>query len=151
MGHEIRFQKAGSGLIPLLECTDRNLLLQQRSRSCGGEAALTQFALRTQEAIRCRCAHGKQLASALLCDLEMLMPLQITEECGEKGDEPFGADPVGCMPDKEQRVLDFRSIPAKVWTLKCVVYLLCMVEEPHCVFTHIASGCYKDIKQRPFV
>ncbi|HEX6110269.1 MAG TPA: hypothetical protein VFZ02_12725 [Ktedonobacteraceae bacterium] len=74
MGHEIRYQKAGSGLIPLLEGADRNLLLQQRSRSCGGEVALTQFALRTLEAIRCRSAHGKQLASALLwkresCDL----------------------------------------------------------------------------------
>ena len=41
MGHQIRFQKAGSGLIPLLECADRDLLLQQRSRSRCGETALT--------------------------------------------------------------------------------------------------------------
>ncbi len=32
MGHQIRFQKAGLDLIPLLERADRNLLLQQRSR-----------------------------------------------------------------------------------------------------------------------
>jgi hypothetical protein len=74
MSYEIRFQKAGLGLIPLLERANRNLLLQQRSRSRSRNAALTKFALRTQEAIRRRCAHGKQLASALPRNVEMLMP-----------------------------------------------------------------------------
>jgi hypothetical protein len=74
MGHEVRFQKAGLGLIPLLEGADRNLLLQQSSRSRRGGAALTQFALRTQEAIRCCWARGEQLASVLLRQVEMLMP-----------------------------------------------------------------------------
>ena len=76
MSHQVRFQKAGLGLLPLLEGADGNLLLQQRSCSCRGEAALAQFALGTQEAIRCRRAHGEQLAAALLSELEMLMPLQ---------------------------------------------------------------------------
>lgn len=40
MGHEICFKKAGLGLIPLLEGADRNLLLEQGSRSCGEDAAL---------------------------------------------------------------------------------------------------------------
>ena len=86
MGHQIRFQKTGSGLIPLLECADRDLLLEQGSCSRGGEAALTQFALGRQEAIgRCR-AHGEQLASALLRQVEMLMPLQrFNQRWGEKG------------------------------------------------------------------
>jgi hypothetical protein len=66
MSHEICFHKAGSGLLPLLEGADRDLLLEQRSRSRGGEAALTLFALRGQQAIGCCCAHGKQLSSALL-------------------------------------------------------------------------------------
>jgi hypothetical protein len=35
------------GLIPLLEGADRDLLLEQCSRTCGGEAVLTHFALRT--------------------------------------------------------------------------------------------------------
>jgi hypothetical protein len=38
MSHEIRFQKAGLGLLPLLERANRDLLLQQRSRSRGGES-----------------------------------------------------------------------------------------------------------------
>jgi hypothetical protein len=67
---------AGSGLIPLLEGADGNLLLEQRSRPCGGEAMLTQSTLRTQEAIR-RCrAHGKELPAALFRDVEVLMPHQ---------------------------------------------------------------------------
>jgi hypothetical protein len=76
MGHQICFQKAGSGLLPLLEGADGNLLLEQGSRSRGGKAALTLFALRGQQAIRRSCAHGKQLLATLLRDLEVLMPLQ---------------------------------------------------------------------------
>jgi hypothetical protein len=52
VGHQVRFQKAGTGLIPRLERTDRNLLLQERSGSRCGEAALASFALRTQQTIR---------------------------------------------------------------------------------------------------
>jgi hypothetical protein len=76
MGHQVRFQKAGSGLLPLLEGADRDLLLEQRSRSRGGEAALTHLSLGTQQAIRCGCAHGKQLAATLLSEVEVLMSLQ---------------------------------------------------------------------------
>lgn len=39
--------QAELGLMPLLERTDRDLLLEQCSRTCGGEAVLTHFALRT--------------------------------------------------------------------------------------------------------
>src|SRR5258708_24991212 len=75
MGHQIRFQEARSGFIPLLKGANRDLLLEQRSRSRRGEAALASFALGTQEAIRCGCAHGEQLPAALLGQVEMLMPL----------------------------------------------------------------------------
>ena len=61
-----RFQKAGLDLAPLLERADGNLLLQEGSGSRRGEAALTQLAQRGQQAIRCRCAHGKKPPSALL-------------------------------------------------------------------------------------
>ncbi len=99
MSNQICFQKAGSGLIPLLEGADGNLLLQQRSSSCRRDAASTQFAPRGEPPIR-RCrAHGKQLFPALLCDLEVLMPFQRFKECGEKGNESFGADAVGGVPD----------------------------------------------------
>jgi hypothetical protein len=76
MDHQVRFQIAGSGLIPLLERADGNLLLEQGSLLCGGEATLTQATLRTQEAIRRYRTHGKELPAALLRDVEMLMSLQ---------------------------------------------------------------------------
>ncbi len=76
MSHQVCFQKAGSGLIPFLEGADRNLLLEQGSRSRGGKAMLTSFALRGQQAIGRCCAHGKQLLAALLRDVEVLMSLQ---------------------------------------------------------------------------
>ena len=46
MSRQIRFHKAGLGLIPLLEGADGNLLLEERSRSSRGETMLTKFALR---------------------------------------------------------------------------------------------------------
>jgi hypothetical protein len=107
MGHQICFQKAGLRLIPLLEGADRDLLFEQRSRSRRGNTALSQFALRTQEAISRCCAHGEQLASARFREVEMLMPLQGFDKRGEKRDESFGADAVCRIPDKEQCMLDF--------------------------------------------
>jgi hypothetical protein len=75
MGHKVRFQKAGSGLPPLLEGADGYLLLEQCSCSRRGETTLTSFALGAQEAIRRRCAHGEQLTATFLSEVEMLMPL----------------------------------------------------------------------------
>jgi hypothetical protein len=37
----------------------------------------------TQEGIHCRCAHGKQLASALLDEVETLMPFQGVDQGGQ--------------------------------------------------------------------
>ncbi len=148
---ECGFAKAGLGLIPLLERADGNLLLQERSRSGRGETTLTKFALRGQQTIRCRSTHGKQLPSALIRDVKVLMPLQRLYQGREKWDESFGADPVGGVPDQEQRVLDFWSIAAKTWVPTRLLHLLGMVEEPPRVFTHISGGCYKGLKQRPFL
>src|SRR5258707_5242042 len=104
-----RFQKAGLGLLPLLEGADRDLLLEQGSGTRGGEAALTRCALGTQETIRCGRAHGEQLVPALLRDVEVLMSLKRLYQGREKGDEAFGADAVGRAPGQEQRVLDVWS------------------------------------------
>jgi hypothetical protein len=106
MSHQVCLQKARLRFIPVLERADRNLLLQQRSCSRGGEAALTQFALGTQEPIRRRWAHGEQLAAALLCEVKVLMPFQRFYQGREKRHEPFGADAVGGVPDQEERMLD---------------------------------------------
>jgi len=42
------------------------------------------------------------------------MPLQRFYQGREKGDEAFGTDPVGGVPGQKQRVLDVRSIRAKL-------------------------------------
>jgi hypothetical protein len=150
MGHQIRFQEARSGFIPLLKGANRDLLLEQRSRSRGGEARTIQFALRGQQAIR-RCrAHGKQLFSALLREVEMLMPFQRLKERGEKGNEAFGADAVGGVPDQEQRVLHVWSVLARTGALKGGLHLLRMVEKPHRILAIVSSRCCKGIEQLAF-
>jgi hypothetical protein len=71
MGYQVPLQKAGLGLLPLRECADGDLLLAQGASSRCGEAALASFALGTQETIGCDCAHGKQLAAALLSKVQI--------------------------------------------------------------------------------
>ena len=51
----------------------RDQLLEQGASSSCGETALSQLTLETQEAIRCRCAHGKQLPAAL--EVEVVVPM----------------------------------------------------------------------------
>jgi hypothetical protein len=42
------------------------------------------------------------------------MSLKRLHQGREKGDEPFGADPVGGVPGQKERVLDVRSILAQL-------------------------------------
>ena len=44
----------------------------------------------------------------------MFMALKRFNECGEKGDEAFGADAVDGVPGQEERMLDVRSIAAQM-------------------------------------
>jgi hypothetical protein len=113
MGYQIRFQEARSGFIPLLKGANRDLLLEQRFRSRGGKATTIQFAQRGQQAIRYCRAHGEQLFSALLRDVEVLMPFQCFNECGKKGDEAFGG-----VPGQEECVLDVWPIVARALALR---------------------------------
>jgi hypothetical protein len=46
--------------------------------------------------------------------VEVLMPFQRLKERGEKGNETFGTDAVGGVPDQEECVLDVRTIQAKM-------------------------------------
>lgn len=131
--------------------SDRNLLLEQCSRSRGGETVRTKLALRTQKAIRRRSTHGKQLPSALLGDLEMLVSFQRFDNRGKKRDEAFGANAIGRVPDQEQRMLDFWPILSRTWALKCLLRLFCMVEEPPRICTMVSSSFNKGIQQRPFL
>jgi hypothetical protein len=48
----------------------------------------------------------------------MLMPLQGFDKRGKKRDEAFGTNPVGGVPDQEQRVLDFWPVMARTPALK---------------------------------
>jgi hypothetical protein len=86
------------------------------------------------------------LATTLIRDLEVLMPLQRFKYGREKGDEPFSADAIGSVPDREQRVLDLWSIAVWTGVLRCMLHLLGVVEEPHSIFAIVASRSSTCIK-----
>jgi hypothetical protein len=148
MSHEVCFQKAGLGFLPLLERADGNLLFEQRSCSHRREAAQRQCALGPEEAIRRCCAHGKQLPSALFRNVEMFMALKRFNECGEKGDKAFGADAVGGVPSQKQRMLDLWPILSRTRAMHYLLHLFCMVEKPPGVCPMVSSRCHKGIQQR---
>ena len=81
----------------------------------------------------------------------MFVPFQRFDERGEKGNEAFGADAVGGIPDQEQRVLDVWPIMARAWALRCGLYLFRMIEEPYRVLAIVSSRCCKGIKQLAFL
>jgi hypothetical protein len=56
------------------------------------------FSSGAQESIRRRGAHREQLASTLLCEVQMPVTLQGFNKGGQKGDEPFGTDLIGGAP-----------------------------------------------------
>ena len=71
----------------------------------------------------------------------MLLPLKRFDQRGEKGNEAFGTDPIGSMPDQEQRVLDFWSVMPWARALVGGLLHMCMVEEPHGVLAIVARHC----------
>jgi hypothetical protein len=147
VGYQVRLQKAGSGIALLLERADRDLLFEQDSSSRRREAALAPCALGTQETISCGCAHGEQLAVALLTQVEMLMPLQRFDHRWEKRHEAFRTNPVGCVPDQEQGVLDFWSVTAWPGVLWCGLPHLRMVEEIHGILSIVPGRFCQGIQQ----
>ena len=79
------------------------------------------------------------------------MPLQCFDEDGEKGNEAFGADAVGGVPDQKERVLDFWPILSRARALKRLLHLFGMVEQPPGVATMVSRCCHKSIQLRPFL
>jgi hypothetical protein len=77
----------------------------------------------------------------------MLMPLQGFDQRGEKGHEAFRTNPVGSVPNQEERVLDFWPVMAWARTVRDGLSSLCMVEEPHRVLAIVSSRCGKGIEQ----
>jgi len=78
----------------------------------------------------------------------MFMALKRFNECGEKGDEAFGADAVGGVPSQKQRMLDLWPILSRTRAMQYLLHLFCMVEEPPGVCPMVSSRCNKGIQQR---
>ena len=110
MGNQICFQKARLRFTPVLEGADGHLVFEEGSYLGGGYPAWAVFSLSAEETIRRCYAHREQLASALLGEVQMSMPLQRFNESWQKGNEPFGTDLIGGVPYQVESLLDLWSI-----------------------------------------
>jgi hypothetical protein len=138
MGNQIGFQKAGLGFIPLLEGTDGDLLFEQGSRTCGGDAMRALSSMRTQEAISRGSAHREELATTSIGQVKVPMPLQGLDQGRQKRYEPLGTDLVGRLPREIQSLLDFWSKRSLSPTARRLLDLLWMVEQPHRITTCVS-------------
>src|SRR5262245_19415990 len=108
------FEEARGGFIPLLRGANGDLPFEPGSTPGGGEAMSEWDSAFTQEAIRRRRAHGKQLSTTGITELKVAMSFQRFNEQRQKRDEAVGTHVVGCIPDEHHRLLNVAFIAA--WT-----------------------------------
>ena len=115
MSHHIRFQKAWVCLIPVLKGANGDLLLEQGACSCCREAIGASSSHLLEQAVGGGSAHGEQLLTANLREMQVSRALQRFEKGRQKRDQAFGTDPIGVIPDAHQSLLHLWSIMAWTW------------------------------------
>lgn len=106
MGHEIGFHKTRLEILPIGEGPDRNLVFEQSAGPCPPPASLASLAHLIEQSVDCGRADPQELLSHGVSQAEMAKPFQHGDELRQKGDESFGAEAVGGLPDHDQRLLD---------------------------------------------
>src|SRR3954447_6710956 len=92
MSHQIGFQKAGMGLIPLLERANGNLLLEQCASARRRKTTLPVCSRSTQKAV-CGCGtHKEESAATGVHEVEVSLSFQCLDEGRKKRHAPFGLD-----------------------------------------------------------
>jgi len=80
VGDEIGFEKTRLSVVPPMEGTDGDLVFEQRSSLCRGKATRSERAMGAQEALSSGGAYPEEMASVLLRQLQISMPLQCCNE-----------------------------------------------------------------------
>ena len=81
----------------------------------------------------------------------MSMPLECFDKSGQKGDQPFGADLIGCFPREEKCLLDLWSVVNGTRMRDARRRFDGMIEKPHGIFADIAGQSHKGIEQEHFL
>lgn len=94
MGNSIGFEKTGNMFIPLIGL-DGDMLLEQRTRFGGGEAALSvERSYMSQHTVNGRCGYCFKPFTGLLSDAVVK-----GEPQGDHGFETFATGQVACLPE----------------------------------------------------
>ncbi len=122
-------------------------MFEQRSSLGGRFPTRTVFSSGAQKPVRRRCAHREQLASALLREVQMPMLLECFDKSGQKRDQPFGTDLIGCFPCEEKCLLDLWSIVNGTRMRDTRRRFDGMIEKPHGIFADVAGHGDERIEQ----
>src|SRR6266849_1014127 len=142
MGDQIDLQEAWFGFVPLGECPNRDLLLEQGTCFGGRKAMGVTIAMGLQQAVRGRCAHREEKATVFFIQLKVSVFLQGFDDAWQERDQAFRANAVECLPDQYQRLFHLWPIASAEcrWRRED---LLAMVEQPPGIFVHIPGGGHK--------
>jgi hypothetical protein len=111
VGDQIDLQEARLGLVPLGECANGNLLLEQRTRFGRRTAARRRVPVGLQQAISGGGAHGEQVLTTLFAQLKIAVLFQRIKKTWQERDQALGANPVEGLPSQHQGLFDLWSIP----------------------------------------
>ena len=152
MGNQVSLHKAGLGPIPLLESANGNLLFEQGTSPCRGDAMEMVYSRCTQKPISSCRTQRKQLLFALLGQMEIPMPLQRIEQGGQEGDQAFSTFAIIRIPCLHERVHDLGSITRLTWMPNdWLENVLAMIQEPAGVGAVIPCRLGKFIQKHTFV
>lgn len=142
MSDEISLDKARSGIVPIGEGTNRNLMFEQAA-SFGGGAAMRalRLAMFPEDAVSGSRTDGEQLGANLGGEDEMTMALKAGDQVGEKGYKTLGADEVGSRPGGDKRILDGRSIGTVSRPREWCRWRDRLGQETNGILAGIAGGC----------
>ncbi len=142
MRDQIDFKETGPVVVPVGGSTNRDLVLEERTRF-GRRPTMRQggAAGGREQAIRCRRTEGEEQGTGWRIERQFAMSFEGVEQIRHAWHEPFTADPVGDLPKLDERTLDGRRVGRRAWSCdRTGTSTRRMVQEGQRVSAVIAGG-----------
>ena len=135
MRHQVRLDEPGSRILPVREGPHRHAPPDRRRWwRAPAFLAARRVLHRPQRPVDRRRAHRQHAGADLRRQLQMPVPLHRLHQHRQQWPQPLAADPVGRLPQHDQRLVHRRVVhPASPLTLP-VMRCLAATEQPHRVF-----------------
>jgi hypothetical protein len=134
MGDKIDLDKPGWWVVPIAERPHRHGAAHRRAKARAPPATAARYqAHRREQAIDCRRADRQEQSANRLVDRQLAMPLQSRQQHRNDRLQPLRAEPVRCLPQHDQGLLDVLSVPSMDPPLNGSAIADLRPQQPDCV------------------